>query len=65
MQNRPNVVVMGDLIEDTDVVSSIPNPENVLTVGFLNEKVLYIVIITIVVLQRLHDYKSNFNVHVM
>jgi hypothetical protein len=31
---------MGDLIQDTDVVSSIINPDNVLTVGFLNEKVM-------------------------
>jgi len=40
-QNRSNVVVMGDLIEDTDVIKSIVNPENVFTVGFLNEKVWY------------------------
>ncbi|KXJ08759.1 cytosolic 5'-nucleotidase 3 [Exaiptasia diaphana] len=51
-KNRPNAIVMGDLIQDTDVVSSIPNPGDVLTIGFLNEKVD----------ERLDSYTAAFDV---
>ena len=33
------MIVMGDLPEDTHVSSSPKNPEVVLTIGFLNDKV--------------------------
>ena len=39
LQDRTSVIVMGDLPEDTHVLSSPKNPEVVLTIGFLNDKV--------------------------
>ena len=39
LQDRTSVIVMGDLPEDTHVSSSPKNPEVVLTIGFLNDKV--------------------------
>lgn len=41
LKDRTNVVVMGDLIQDTDVVNSLHQPDNVMTFGFLNEKVCH------------------------
>ncbi|KAM7448258.1 7-methylguanosine phosphate-specific 5'-nucleotidase [Porites harrisoni] len=38
-KDRTSVIVMGDLPEDTHVSSSPKNPEVVLTIGFLNDKV--------------------------
>ncbi|EDO37410.1 predicted protein [Nematostella vectensis] len=54
-KDRTNVVVMGDLIQDTDVVGSLKAPENVLTIGLLNEKVD----------ERLSAYKEAFDVVVV
>lgn len=39
LQDRTSVIVMGDLPEDAHVSSSPKNPEVVLTIGFLNDKV--------------------------
>ena len=39
IQERTNVIVMGDLPDDAHVSDSPKNTEVTLTVGFLNEKV--------------------------
>ncbi len=48
---RKNVILLGDLIEDIDMVWSFPY-KNLIKIGFLNEKVE----------ENLEDYKKNFDI---
>ena len=41
IKDRTNVIVMGDLVADVQMVDNVKNPETILKVGFLNEKVCY------------------------
>lgn len=47
---------MGDLIQDIDVVSSLPKPDNVVTFGFLNEKVC-----NQLILQLFHRFSEKYS----
>ena len=39
LNSRTNVVLMGDSLGDASMACGVPTPNNVLKIGFLNEKV--------------------------
>ena len=43
LQNRTNVILMGDSIGDIKMALGVPQPSSVLKIGFLNDKVSIIV----------------------
>jgi len=48
---RKNIILMGDLIEDIDMISGFPY-KNLIKIGFLNENIQ----------ENLEDYKKNFDI---
>ncbi|CAG5905910.1 unnamed protein product, partial [Menidia menidia] len=39
LQGRPNILLLGDSLGDLTMADGVPEPQNILTVGFLNDKV--------------------------